>query len=61
MRRIAALVVVIGCSAATHQTNFKKLFNLEAEPEDFPGIAYLSSMLLLTIFGEVMFQLIKMN
>ena len=58
MRRIAALVVVvIGCSAATHETNFKKLFNLEPEPGDFSGIAYLSSVLFLTICGEE----IKMN
>ena len=48
------------CSVATHQTNFKKLF-LEAEPWDFSCIAYLSSMLFLTIFGEVMFHLIKIN
>ena len=34
---------------------------IEAEPGDFSCIAYFSSMLFLTIFGEVMFQLIKIN
>ena len=48
------------CSAATHQRNSKKLF-LEAEPGDFSCIAYLPSMLFLTIFGEATFQLIKIN
>ena len=54
------MLLLLFCSAATHQTNFKKLF-LKAEPGDFSCIAYLSSMLFLTIFGEVMFQLIKIN
>ena len=44
-------------SAAKNHTNIKKLF-LEAEPGDFPCTAYPSCMLFLTIFGEVMFQLI---
>ena len=54
--------MLLFCSTATYQTNFKTLF-LEAEPGDFSCIAYLSiaSMLFLTIFGEVMFQLIKIN
>ena len=63
LRRIAVLVVVVVvtllfCSAATHQTNIKKLF-LEAEPGDFS--LFLWSMLFLIIFGEVLFQLIKIN
>ena len=61
LRRIVVLVVVVVIlSTATHQTNFKKLF-LEAEPVDFSCIGYLSSMLFLTIFGELMLQLIKIN
>ena len=52
--------MLLFCSATTYQKNSKKLF-LEAEPEDFSFIAYLSSVLFLTIFGELIFQLIKTN
>ena len=64
MRRIAVLLVVVVVilfrGLVWVMNNFKKLF-LNAEPGDFSCIAYLSSMLFLIIFGEVMLQLIKMN
>ena len=44
-------LLLLFCSATTHQTNFKKLF-LEARPGYFSCIAYPSSMLFLIIFDE---------
>ena len=62
LRRSAVLVVVVVVILFRRYASdkLKKLF-LEAEPGDFSCIAYLSSMLFLIIFGEVMFQLIKIN
>ena len=55
-------LLLLFCSAATHQTNFKKLFQiLKHNFGYFFCFAYPSSMLFLTIFGEVMFQFIDIN
>ena len=61
MRRIAVLIVVV-ILFHHHASDeyFKKPF-LEAGPGDFSCIAYLSSMLFLIKFGEVVFQLGNQN
>ena len=61
LSRIAVLVVVVFTIFRRHASDKFQEAILEAEPGDFSGIAYLSSMLFLTIFGEVMLQLIKIN
>ena len=61
LSRIAVLVVVVVVIFRRHASDKFQEAILEAEPGDFSCIAYLSSMLFLTIFGEVMYQLIKIK
>ena len=63
LRRIAGLVVVVVILFRRHASDkFQEAIScIEAELGDFSCIAYLSSMLSLTISGEVMFLLIKIN
>ena len=64
LRRIAGLVVVVVVILFRRHASDKfqeAISCIEAEPGDFSCIAYLSSMLSLTISGEVMFLLIKIN
>ena len=61
MRRITVLVVVVILFCHHASDKFEAISCIEAELGDFSCIAYFSSMSFLTIFGEVMFQLIKIN
>ena len=60
MRRIAVLVVILFRRHVSDK--FQETIScIEAEPGDFSCIAYFSTMLFLTIFGEVIFQLVKIK